>query len=94
MTQDRQAIIDAETRFWQSMVDKDAKPCFDGVLYPSRNNYPAECVALFDRASHKVQVVDDIDLVDHADWPGFVSSFRIGIVSTRPSGRRASAKRP
>lgn len=52
-----------------AMVDKDGKPCFDGLLYPSRNNYPAGCVALFDRAHHKVQVIADIDLIDHVDWP-------------------------
>ena len=77
-----------------AMVDKDAKPCFDGVLYPSRNNYPAECVALFDRAGHKVQVIDDIDLVDHADWPGFVSAFNVGIVARSRAGRRPSARGP
>ena len=54
-------------------------PSFDGVRYPSRNNYPQPCVALFDRARNKVEVVDDIDLVDHVDWPRFVEDYSIGI---------------
>lgn len=64
-----------------AMVDKDAKPCFDGVFYPSRNNYPGACIALFDRAAHKLQVIDDIDLVEHVDWPRFVHDFRVGILA-------------
>ena len=52
---------------------------FDGLLAPSRNNYPEPCVALFDRARHKVKVIDDIDLVDHVDWPRFVEDYRIGV---------------
>ena len=58
----------------------DGQPAFDGLLYPSRNNYPAACVALFERAAHKVEVLADIDLVDHADWPVFVVAWGIGIV--------------
>ncbi|VFT07331.1 Uncharacterised protein [Pseudomonas aeruginosa] len=46
-----------------------AKPLFDGVLYPSRNNYPAKSIALFERAAAKVALSMDIDLVDHVDWP-------------------------
>ena len=57
----------------------DGAPLFDGVCYPSRNNFPAKCVALFDRAQTKITVVDDIELHDHADWPQFVKSYRIGI---------------
>ena len=52
---------------------------FDGVLYPSRNNYPAKSIALFERASAKVSVIEDIDLVDHVDWPRFVATYRIGV---------------
>ena len=26
-------------------------PVFDGLVYPSRNNYPAACVALFEHAN-------------------------------------------
>lgn len=41
-----------------AMVDASGKPRFDGLLYPSRNNHPAACVALFDRADTKVDLVD------------------------------------
>ena len=57
----------------------DGLPSFDGVFYPSRNNYPGPAVALFDRAQYKVEVVDDIDLVDHVDWPRFVEDYGIGV---------------
>lgn len=50
---------------------------FDGLIYPSRNNGPATCIALFDRAKAKVMVADDVDLSDHADWPGFKKKFEI-----------------
>lgn len=62
-----------------AMVDADNVPLFDGVLYPSRNNYPAPSIALFERAQGKVKVVDDIDLPEHVDWPGFVEKYRIGV---------------
>jgi len=73
-----------------ALADDDGAPRFDGLRYPSRNNYPATCVALFDRAAHKLRVVADIELADHADWPGFVAAFRIGIVAETPAkqGRR------
>ena len=54
-------------------------PLFDGICYPSRNNYPSESIALFERAKAKVRIIDDIDLVDHVDWPRFVASYRIGV---------------
>jgi len=60
-------------------LDKNGEPIFDGLVYPSRNNFPATCVALFDRAQHKVELLDDIDLADHIDWPHFVAGYRIGI---------------
>lgn len=53
---------------------------FDGVLYPSRNNYPSTSIALFDHARAKVRVFEDIDLHDHVDWPRFVEAYRIGVV--------------
>ncbi|WP_407792320.1 RES family NAD+ phosphorylase [Pigmentiphaga litoralis] len=62
-----------------AMLEDDGLPQFDGVLYPSRNNYPAASIALFDRAEAKVIVIDDIDLVEHVDWPPFVARYRIGI---------------
>ena len=62
------------------LQSEDGRPAFDGLVYPSRNNYPAACVALFERAAYKVEVLADIDLVDHAGWPRFVADWGIGIV--------------
>lgn len=61
------------------MVAAGNVPRFDGVLYPSRNNYPGRAIALFDRAGKKVRVVADIDLIDHVDWPLFVEKYDIGV---------------
>lgn len=66
-----------------TMLNDDGVPLFDGVLYPSRNNYPAASIALFERASDKVRVIEDIDLPDHVEWPHFVSKYRIGVVPAR-----------
>lgn len=63
-----------------AMTRADDGPLLDGVFYPSRNNYPGKAVALFERAAMKVKVVEDVDLVDHSAWPGFVQRYRIGIV--------------
>lgn len=63
-----------------AMLDANSVPLFDGVLYPSRNNYPSTSIALFERAHGKVKVVDDIDLADHVDWPGFVERYQVGVV--------------
>jgi hypothetical protein len=60
-----------------ALTDALGVPLFDGLLYPSRNNHPASCIALFERARPKVALIDDIDLCDHIDWPAFVSSYRI-----------------
>jgi hypothetical protein len=62
-----------------AMRGDDGQPLFDGVIYPSRNNYPAKSIALFERAGAKVSVVEDINLVDHVDWPRFVATYRIGV---------------
>lgn len=62
-----------------AMCGSDEVPLFDGVVYPSRNNYPAASIALFERAAEKVTVVEDIDLSDHGDWPRFVVNYRIGV---------------
>jgi len=62
-----------------AILGKDGQPLFDGVFYPSRNNYPAASIALFERARTKVEVIEDIDLVDHVDWPRFVATYRIGV---------------
>lgn len=53
---------------------------FDGVLYPSRNNHPAACAALFDRAAAKLSLVDDIALRDHVDWPSFLSTYQVVVL--------------
>ena len=55
---------------------------FDGIRFPSRNNYPAASIALFERAATKVRVIADIDLADHVDWPRFVAAYRIGVISS------------
>ncbi len=62
-----------------AMLGDDDAPLFDGVRYPSRNNYPAASIALFERAEKKVKVFEDIDLPDHADWPRFVADYGIGV---------------
>ena len=62
-----------------AMLGGDDAPLFDGVLYPSRNNYPAASIALFERAEKKVKVIEDIDLPDHADWARFVADYGIGV---------------
>ncbi len=56
------------------------KQLFDGLIYPSRNNYPALCIALFARAQTKVAVVDDIELLDHAQWPPFLGQFGVAVL--------------
>lgn len=53
---------------------------FDGVLYPSRNNHPAACAALFDRAAEKLSLVDDIALRDHVDWPSFLTRYQVFVL--------------
>ncbi len=62
-----------------AMLGDDGEPRFSGLLYPSRNNYPAASIALFDRAKTKVKMVDDIDLPDHVEWERFVEKYRIGV---------------
>jgi hypothetical protein len=53
---------------------------FDGILYPSRNNPGARCVALFDRAAVHLRVADDLRLDEHRDWPRFVADFDLAIL--------------
>ena len=73
-------------------IDTAGVPAFDGLLYPSRNNYPASCIALFERAANKVRCVDDIDLVDHVGWPAFVRDYRVAVVdSPLPVGRMSKS---
>ncbi len=62
-----------------SMLGADNVPAFDGLIYPSRNNYPGRAIALFDRAQGKVKVIADIDLAHHVDWPHFVKQYDIGV---------------
>ncbi len=61
-------------------VEPDGAHRFDGVLYPSRNNHPAPCAALFDRSSAKLSLVDDIALRDHVDWPSFLSQYQVVVL--------------
>ena len=63
-----------------ALAEADGAPRFDGVLYPSRNNHPAACAALFDRAAAKVSLIDDIALRDHVDWPSFLSTYQVVVV--------------
>lgn len=60
-----------------ALARPDGAPRFDGVLYPSRNNHPAACAALFDRADAKLSLVDDIALRDHVDWPSFLTTYQV-----------------
>ena len=69
---------------WE-LRDHAGTQIFDGILYPSRNNYPEACIALFESARPKVTLVDDIDLADHVEWPQFVVDYKIGVV--RPYAR-------
>jgi len=56
------------------------KRIYDGILYPSRNNYPGVCIALFDCAASKVAVIDDIDLRTHVGWPDFLSRYEVTVL--------------
>ena len=62
-----------------AMLGDEGIPLFDGVLYPSRNNYPAASIALFERARVRVKVVEDIDLVDHVGWPDFIAAYGVAV---------------
>jgi hypothetical protein len=66
-----------------AMQTATGEPLFDGILYPSRNNYPSTSIALFNRAAAKVKVIDDLDLSDHREWPDFVHTFDIGIMDDK-----------
>ena len=59
--------------------DSKSTGSWQDPLYPSRNNYPAASIALFARADEKVAVFEDIDLIEHADWPRFVDSYHMGV---------------
>src|SRR4051794_16335916 len=60
--------------------DAAGQPSFDGIYSPPRNNPAASCIALFDRASHKVGVTLDADLPKQKDCPFFVSVFQPAII--------------
>lgn len=74
----------AHTQRIAALVHELAEPGgahrFDGVLYPSRNNHPPACAALFDRAAAKLSLVDDIALRDHVDWPSFLSTYQVVVL--------------
>lgn len=63
-----------------ALAEPDGAPRFDGVLYPSRNNHPAACAVLFDRAAEKLALVDDIALRDHIDWPSFLRTYQVVVL--------------
>jgi hypothetical protein len=56
----------------------DSRP-YDGILFPSRNNFPGKCVALFSRAHNLVDVEKDIPLGRHRDWPEFLRKYQVAI---------------
>jgi hypothetical protein len=56
----------------------DGRP-YDGILFPSRNNFPGKCVALFSRSHNLVCVEKDIPLARHRDWPEFLRKYQVGI---------------
>jgi hypothetical protein len=63
-----------------TLAEPGGAPRFDGVLFPSRNNHPAACAALFDRAAAKLSLVDDIALRDHVDWPSFLKTYQVVVL--------------
>ena len=56
-----------------------AQAGIDGILYPSRNNYPGLCLALFDRCAPKLGLVADIALDRHLHWPHFQRQYGIRV---------------
>src|SRR3546814_12282509 len=52
-----------------AMLGDDSAPLFAGVLYPSRNNYPATSIALFERPGAQITVFEDTHLVAPVDRP-------------------------
>lgn len=80
LTSRRYAALQAISKSIHGLSAASGQPSFDGINYPSRNNPSASCIALFDRASHKVSVALDADLTRHRDWPPFVSAFRIAVI--------------
>ena len=63
-----------------ALVDASGIPVVDGLLYPSRNNHPACCAAVFERAAAKLTLIDDIALRDHVDWPGFLTDYNVVVL--------------
>ncbi|MCB1896994.1 MAG: RES domain-containing protein [Zoogloeaceae bacterium] len=55
----------------------DTTPRFDGIVYPSRMNFPGQCIALFDRSARHLDHSADLPLRRHGDWPAFVRTYRI-----------------
>lgn len=50
------------------------------------DDYPAKGIALFVRAETRVNVIENIDLVNQIDWPDFVVTYRIRVVPPRWNG--------
>jgi hypothetical protein len=55
-----------------AMLGGDGQPLFDGVLDPSRNNYPAKSIALFERAGQRSASLRTSTLLSM--WTGRISS--------------------
>jgi hypothetical protein len=72
-TQALSAVVAAQT-------DDTGTAVFDGIRYPSHNNYPGPCVAIFERARDKIDTMADVRLPLHKDWPAFTSSFAVTVL--------------
>jgi hypothetical protein len=55
-----------------------ASRCSTGCSIHRATTIPPRA-SLFERAGAKVSGIEDIDLVDHVDWPHFVATYRIGV---------------
>src|SRR3546814_16048651 len=56
-----------------AMLGDDGPALFDGVLYPSRNNYPAKSIALFERRSEERRVGNECVSTCISRWSPFSS---------------------
>ena len=66
----------------------------DGIAYPSRNNFPCQCVALFDRCADALMVLDDIGLAEHCDWPAFCRTYAVLVAPDESPAPGAGLSRP
>lgn len=54
--------------------------CVDGLIFPSRNNYPAVGIALFSDAMPKIELSADITLTKHTGWPAFLARYGVQVL--------------